>query len=46
MWKVVGIMQVFKTWEEFYDALDRVLPKFSKRPLLMLLKHDGVHQFT
>jgi hypothetical protein len=41
LWKVIGIMQVFTRWDDFYDALNRVLPKFSERPLLMLIENDG-----
>ncbi len=36
LWKVIGIMQVFDDWDGFYAALNRVLPKFSKKPLLTL----------
>ena len=28
-------MQVFSKWEDFYSWLNRILPKFSDRPLLM-----------
>ena len=31
-------MQVFDTWDEFYDTLNRVLPKFSDKPLFGLLQ--------
>ncbi len=36
LWKVIGIMQVFDDWDQFYKALDRVLPKFSDEPLLAI----------
>lgn len=36
LWKVIGIMQVFDNWDDFYRALDRVLPKFSTEPLLVI----------
>jgi hypothetical protein len=36
LWKVIGIMQVFNNCDEFYAALDRVLPKFSHEPLLAI----------
>ncbi len=40
LWKVIGIMQVFTEWEPFYEALERILPRFSKRPLLAILEKD------
>jgi hypothetical protein len=36
LWKVIGIMQVFTEWEPFYEALNRILPKFSTEPLLAI----------
>jgi hypothetical protein len=36
LWRVIGIMQVFANWEQFYEALERVLPRFSTAPLLAL----------
>ena len=38
LWKVIGIMQVFEDWDDFYVALNRVLPKFSDKPLFRLLE--------
>lgn len=43
LWKVIGIMQVFKDWETFYEALNRVLPKYSTAPLLLIA--DGQAPF-
>lgn len=40
LWRVIGIMQVFDTWDTFYKALDRVLPRFSKRPLLAIAERS------
>jgi hypothetical protein len=34
--KVIGIMQVFDKWDQFYAALNRVLPRFSQEPLLAI----------
>ncbi len=42
LWKVIGIMQVFEEWEPFYKALNRILPRFSKEPLLAMIENDGV----
>lgn len=36
LWKVIGIMQVFNEWDQFYEALNRVLPKYSTAPLLLI----------
>ena len=41
LWKVIGIMQVFDMWDTFYKALNRILPKFSKKPLLAMMENDG-----
>jgi hypothetical protein len=41
LWKVIGIMQVFEEWDPFYAALDRILPRFSKRPLLAIIEREG-----
>jgi hypothetical protein len=40
LWKVIGIMQVFKTWEPFHEAIDRILPRFSTRPLLVIAEKE------
>ena len=40
LWKVVGIMQVFDTWKDFYAVLNRIFPKFSNKPLFKLLEHE------
>lgn len=42
LWKVIGIMQVFTAWDSFYETLDRVLPRYSKNPLLALIEDDGL----
>jgi len=39
-------MQVFDTWDPFYAALDLVLPKFSKKPLFMLLENPETPQLV
>lgn len=41
LWKVIGIMQVFDTWESFYTAINRILPKFSTKPLLVMIENEG-----
>jgi len=41
LWKVIGIMQVFDSWDPFYEALNRVLPRFSTRPLLAIIENQG-----
>lgn len=46
LWKVIGIMQVFTSWETFYEAINRILPKFSMRPLLAMIENDGTPQLT
>ena len=40
LWKVIGIMQVFTTWDDFYPTLNRILPKFSDKPLFRLLENE------
>ena len=41
LWKVITLLQVFDDWDQFYRALDRILPKFSDRPLLALMENDA-----
>lgn len=41
MWQVIGVMQVFDTWDPFYVAMERILPRFSTAPLLAIAEHDG-----
>ena len=43
LWKVIGIMQVFDDWDTFYQALDRILPKYPKQPLLLIMQGENPH---
>lgn len=38
LWKVITLMQVFAKWEQFHEALERILPRFSKEPLLAMIE--------
>ena len=40
LWKVITLMQVFNSWDDFYNALERILPRFSTLPLLVQIEHD------
>lgn len=41
LWKVIGIMQVFDGWDTFYAALNRILPRFSTKPLLAIMENSS-----
>jgi hypothetical protein len=41
LWKVIGMMQVFDTWEPFYAVLERKLPRYSTKPLLVIAEHEN-----
>jgi hypothetical protein len=41
LWKVVTLMQVFAEWDQFYEALERILPSFSKAPLLTMIELEN-----
>lgn len=36
LWKVIGIMQAFDEWDAFYAKLNRIMPRFSTEPLLVI----------
>ena len=41
LWKAIGIMQVFEDWDSFYEAINRIMPPFSKRPLLAMMEREA-----
>jgi len=46
LWKVIGIMQVFENWDQFYVALNRILPPFSDEPLLAIAEGQNPYPET
>ncbi len=40
LWKVITLMQVFGNWDQFYEAIERILPRFSKQPLLAMIENE------
>lgn len=40
LWKVITLMQVFAEWETFYEAIERILPRFSDQPLLAMIENE------